>query len=215
MKKEEIKAVVFDIGGVLALSSYSPYLKKGHRSLGVHKFMAKKLKISLDQYFDSIDSTYTKSIEGKITKSKALTVISKNIGISKIKLEKLFTKAYKKKFSQNKKLYKLAFKLKKQGYKIAILSDQWHVSKEALVIKKYIKRFNVVVISCDVGMRKPNTKIYKFLLAKLKLPAKKCIFIDNQKWNLTPAKKLGIKTILFKNNKQLISDLRKFGVEVK
>jgi FMN phosphatase YigB (HAD superfamily) len=35
------------------------------------------------------------------------------------------------------------------------------------------------------------------------------LFIDNREWNLKPARKLGMKTILFKNNKQTIKDLKK------
>ena len=72
-----------------------------------------------------------------------------------------------------------------------------------------MKKFDEVVVSCDVGIRKPNPKIYKMILKKLKLKGKSCIFIDNQKWNLIPAKKLGMKTILFKDNKQADEKLKK------
>jgi len=83
------------------------------------------------------------------------------------KLEKIILKAYKKNFKQNKQLFKKAFELKKQGYKIAVLSDQWYLSKEALMPDKLYKKFDEVVVSCDVGVRKPNPKIYKLILKKL------------------------------------------------
>jgi len=70
-----------------------------------------------------------------------------------------------------------------------------------------------LILSCDVEIRKPNLKIYKLLLSKLKIPAKNCLFIDNQKWNIEPAKKLGFQTILFKNNKQLFEQLSKLGIK--
>tara|TARA_Y100000034_G_scaffold20729_2_gene23771 strand:- start:5065 stop:5727 length:663 start_codon:yes stop_codon:yes gene_type:complete len=210
--KDRIKAIIFDVGGVLVLGKYALHPKREHRELGVHEHIVKKLGISLDQYFDSLDTAYAKSIEGKISKQKALKTISKNLEISKRKLERVFIKAYKENFKQNKELYNLAFKLKKQGYKIAILSDQWYLSKEALISKKYTKKFNVVVVSCDVGIRKPNSKIYKLVLRKLKFPAKNTVFIDNQEWNLNPAKKIGMNAILFKNNKQLFKELKKLGV---
>jgi epoxide hydrolase-like predicted phosphatase len=201
--KKGVRAIIFDVGGVLAIGRYSLFKKRGHRMLGVHEFITKKLKISLDQWFDSIDTSYANSIEGGHSKKQVLKIFSKNLKSSPEKIEKLFIKAYKKNFKQNKQLFKQAFKLQKKGYKIAILSDQWPVSKEALMPEKIYKKFNEVVVSCEAGMRKPNLKIYKMVLKKLKIKPFQAIFIDNQKWNLQPAKKIRMKTILFKNNKQL------------
>ena len=209
MKRGEIKAIIFDVGGVLVLGvklKRSKYDGMLHHTK-IHEYISKKLKISLDQWFDAIDTTYAKTIEGKISRAKALKIIAKNTKVSVKKLEKIVLKAYRKNFKQNKQLFKKAFELKKQGYKIAVLSDQWYLSKEALMPSKLYKRFDEVVVSCDVGVRKPNPKIYKLILKKLKLPAKQTLFIDNQEWNNNPAKKLGMKTILYKNNKQLFNEL--------
>ncbi len=172
-KKPQIKAIIFDVGGVLFLPKNPTIIKKrGHCTLGVHQQISNKLKISLDQWFDLIDSIYADSIEGRATEKKALSVISRNIKTNPGKLKKIILRAYLNNFTQNKKLYSLAFKLKKLGYKIAILSDQWPVSQEALMPKKLYKNFDQVIVSCNVGMRKPNPKIYRLLLKKLKLPAK-------------------------------------------
>ena len=215
MKRGEIKAIIFDVGGVLVLGAKlkrSKYDGMLHHTT-IHEYIAKKLKVSLDQWFDAIDTTYAKTIEGKISRSKALKIISRNVKISVKKLEKIALKAYKKNFNQNKALFKQAFKLKKQGYKIAVLSDQWYLSKEALMPPKLYKKFDEVVVSCDVSVRKPNLKIYKLILKRLKLPAKQTLFVDNQEWNIKPAKKLGVKTILFKNNEQLFRELGKRGIK--
>jgi len=195
------------VGGVLALSK-SPHIYKrgGFRDIGVHEYISRKLKISVDQWFDAIDTIYALAIEGKISESKLMNTIAKNTKTTTQKLKKIVIKAYRKNFKQNKQLFKQAFKLKKLGYKIAILSDQWHLSKESLMVNKRYKKFNLSVVSCDVGMRKPNPKIYKLTINKLKYKPVECIFIDNQKWNTEPAKKLGIKPILFKDNKQLFKN---------
>ncbi len=203
--KRGIKAIIFDVGGVLALGASILVNNKERNS--VHLEIARELKISLDQWFDAIDTTYAKSIEGKIPQEKVLEIISKNVKTSKKKLKSIILKTYQENFKQNKKLFKKAVELKNKGYKIAVLSDQWYLSEEALMPKKLYKEFDEVVVSCDVGMRKPNPKIYKLILKKLKLPAKQTLFIDNQEWNIKPAKKLGIKTILYKNNQQLFKDL--------
>jgi len=211
---KKIKAIIFDVGGVLALSMNPVKIRNTFHTIGVHEFVANKLKISVDQYFDSIEAIYSKSMQGSISKRKVLSSLTKNLNMDSKKIEKLYFKAYKKNFNQNKILYKKAFELKKQGYKIAILSDQWHLSKEPVMLKKYSKKFDEAIASCDVGMRKPNSKIYKLVLNKLKIKPFEAIFIDNQEWNIKPAKKLGLKTILFKDNQQCFKELKKLGVDV-
>ena len=109
-------------------------------------------------------------------------------------------------------MHQIALKLKEEGYKIAILSDQWYLSKEAIIPKSFYRDFNPTIISCDVGMRKPNPKIYQYILKKLKLKPVQTIFIDNQEWNIKPAKNIGMNTILFKDSNQAIKELKKFGV---
>lgn len=219
MKKKgsKIKVVIFDIGGVLQLSKTLVRLIQdshligvpahcGHRNKSIHEYLANKLKIVLDQWFDVIDTAYAKSIEGKLTEKQVLKIISQNLKINKYKLKKWLVRAYKRNVFLNKDLLKQAIKLKKQGYKIAILSDQWHFSKRALMPKSLTKHFSPVIVSCEVGVRKPNQKIYSLTLEKLKVMPEECLFIDNQEWNIRPAKKLGMKTILFKDNKQLFKE---------
>ena len=206
IKKNRIKAVLFDVGGVLALGESSERKRGKFIPSGVHLNMAKKLNISIDQYLDSIDTAYVSAITGKLSKKEVIETLSKNFKIPSKKLKKLYLDSYKKNFKQNKELFKELFKLKKQGYKIAVLSDKWFLSKEALMPEKIYKNFDETIVSCDVGVRKPNQKIYQLAVKKLKVSPKEILFIDNQKWNILPAKKLGMNTILFKSNKQLFSD---------
>jgi len=212
MTESKIKAIIFDIGGVLQLGDYSKEPIRGHQILGVHNYIAKKLKIPLDHYFDSLDTAYAKSIEGTISEEQITKTIAKNLEISVKKLRQLFGQAYKLNFKLNKELISSAINLRKQGYKISVLSDQWYVSKNSLVISGIKKNFKPLIISCDVGLRKPNPKIYRLLIKKAKLKPNEILFIDNREWNMPPALKLGIRTILFKDNKQCIGELKKMGV---
>ncbi len=207
----KIKAVIFDLGGVL---QYGKKTKRGEvRTRGVHEMVAKNLRISIDQYFDSIDSIYTKAIIGGSTKDKTLELMSKNLKTTPKKLEKIYFKAYKKKFKENKKLYNFVLKLKKKSYKIAILSDIWPVAKDVLMPKKYFKNFDEVITSCDVKTRKPNKEIFQIALKKLNLQPKQTLFIDNQDWNVKGAEKQGMNAIKFENNKQLFNELKRYKIE--
>lgn len=215
-KKEDskMKAIIFDVGGVLQIGGKTRFHRKDMHTSGVHESLANKLKISLDQYFDAIDSYYARSIEGQIKPEMLLSVLSLNLNYPKEKLKKFYFNAYKKRYRKNKTLFQIAKQLKKDGYKIAILSDQWHLSKDALMPKKDFKIFDEIVVSCEVGLRKPNPKIYQMILDKLKIGPQEAIFIDNQPWNIFPAHKLGLNTILFCDNKQTKKQLREFGIKL-
>jgi epoxide hydrolase-like predicted phosphatase len=206
----EIKAIVFDIGGVLFFGDKK--VKHGHQNINVHEEISKKLKISLKKWFELIEKPYEKSITGQWSRKKVLREMSKSLNISEKKIEKLFLNAHKKYFKKNKGLYVFCKKLK-TDFPLGILSDQNYFSSQIILTKKNIKLFNLIVISCKVKTRKPSLKIYKIFKRKLdlyyKIKYSEILFIDNRKWNLKPAKKLGMKTILYKNNKQAIQQINK------
>ena len=208
--KKKTQAVIFDVGDVLALSKKSLKKFKGKTfHIGVHEDISKKLKISLDQYFDSIDSTYAKSMEGKISLKETLEFLSKNLKISKTKLKQIFFNTYKKHFKQNNQLFKKARLLKKRGYKLAILSDQWHLSKEVVMPKNLYDFFDVLVVSCDVGIRKPNPEIYLDSCRRLKLPADECIAVEDSPIGIESAKSAGIKCLALLTEYHIAKDLKK------
>lgn len=215
--KQKTKAIIFDVGSVLQLYK-SPVKVKGRYYSGVFEYIVDKLDIGLDAWFDAIDAAYVDSITGKISEKKAIGIIARNLDKKPDILAKLLIKAYKKLFVKNKELYKVAFELKKRGYIIGILSDQWYWSKRALMSPKNVKGFDPVVTSCDVGVRKPDVKIYKLLMTRLRKKKKslkpaEVLFIDNRDYNLKPARQIGMKVILFKNNKQLMKEMKKRGVK--
>jgi HAD superfamily hydrolase (TIGR01509 family) len=59
--------------------------------------------------------------------------------------------------------------------------------------------FDVIVISGEVGMVKPNQDIYLYTLEKLNVKPEEVFFIDDSQKNIEAANALGMKTILFKS----------------
>ncbi|GAA1899495.1 HAD-IA family hydrolase [Streptomyces sodiiphilus] len=56
--------------------------------------------------------------------------------------------------------------------------------------------FDEVVLSADHGVRKPDPEIFRLALARLGVPAERCLFIDDSEENLAAAHKLGITPLL-------------------
>ena len=92
----------------------------------------------------------------------------------------------------------VAQKLQKE-YHLALLSNdvsEW----SAYLRKKYDlnQYFEEIVISSDVGLRKPDKAIYELLLRRLQCRPEHSVFIDDRQKNLIPAMRAGMKTIQFK-----------------
>jgi putative hydrolase of the HAD superfamily len=69
------------------------------------------------------------------------------------------------------------------------------------------------VISCRVGLCKPEPAIYAHLLERYALAGPETVFIDDLEVNLAAAAAFGIQTIKFEDPAQCARALRALGVE--
>ena len=83
-------------------------------------------------------------------------------------------------------------KLKKQGYKVYMLSNTNEVSYEKF-IKDIEYLFDGLVLSYQIHLIKPYEAIYKYLLEKYNLKPEESLFIDDREVNMKTAHKFGIK----------------------
>lgn len=67
--------------------------------------------------------------------------------------------------------------------------------------------FDAELLSCEVGLKKPDLAIYQKAVQLAECMPEECILIDDKESNLTPARKLGMTTILAKSTEQIRADL--------
>lgn len=67
--------------------------------------------------------------------------------------------------------------------------------------------FDDEVLSCEVGLKKPDPAIYQKAIEVAQCRPEECIFIDDKESNLVPARALGIVTILATSTEQIKHDL--------
>ena len=127
-------------------------------------------------------------------------------------LEDLWVKDYEKLTSIDKGVEKTVILLKK-NYKLAMISNT--IEKHVKINRKLgrFKLFDVVIFSNEVGSTKGEKDIFLLAIEKLNVQSEECVFVDDIKKFLEIPKKLGMKTIHFKNSKQLVEDLRKLGLD--
>lgn len=90
----------------------------------------------------------------------------------------------------------------KDKYKLAIISNdssRWSkYLREKFDLNKY---FDVISISGDLKIQKPDERIFFLTIEKLGLNAEDCIYIDDREGNLDAAKKVGMNTVLLNSRK--------------
>jgi 2-haloacid dehalogenase len=103
--------------------------------------------------------------------------------------------------------------LKRNSHRLFGLSN-WPAEKFALVRPQYafFDLFEQIIISGEVGMAKPEPGIFSLTLERIKLPAMKCIFIDDSARNIAVAIEFGFNTIQFTSPIQLATELRERGL---
>ena len=92
----------------------------------------------------------------------------------------------------------LAFMKAVRGkYKLAVISNdcsRWsRYLREKFDLNQY---FDVVSISGDLKIKKPDERIFQLTIEKLAVKPEDCFYIDDRRKNLEAAKKLGMHTIL-------------------
>ena len=90
----------------------------------------------------------------------------------------------------------------KDKYKLAIISNdssRWSkYLREKFDLNKY---FDVISISGDLKIQKPDERIFFLTIEKLGLNAEDCIYIDDREGNLEAAKKVGMNPVLLNSRK--------------
>jgi epoxide hydrolase-like predicted phosphatase len=94
---------------------------------------------------------------------------------------------------------------RRAGLKTALLSNSWGMS--GYPRDRFEELFDVVVISGEVGLRKPDPAIYELALHRLGLPAARCVFVDDYPGHLDPANSLGMTTVLHLSPEQTLARL--------
>lgn len=86
----------------------------------------------------------------------------------------------------------------KKSCKLALISNdssEWSkYLREKYDLNKY---FDVITISGDVKMRKPNEQIFKLTIDQLNSHPSECTYIDDRRFNLEAAQAIGMDAILF------------------
>ena len=91
------------------------------------------------------------------------------------------------------------------GIKTGLVSNSWGVTRYPRPLLQEL--FDGVVISGEVGLRKPAPEMYTRGANAIGLEPRQCVFVDDLPFNLKPAAELGMATVHHVDAERTISEL--------
>ena len=96
----------------------------------------------------------------------------------------------------------------KPQVKVGLISNAWSGLRSYIEREKFDDVFDHMTISAEVGAMKPSARIFEFALEQLQVKAKEAVFVDDVLENIEACEKLGMKGIHFKDPESVLEQLK-------
>ncbi len=93
------------------------------------------------------------------------------------------------------------------GIRTALVSNSWGVHRYPHEL--FDELFDGIVISGELGIRKPSRRMYELGAERAGVLADRCVYVDDLPFNLTPAQKLGMTTVHHTSAETTIPELER------
>jgi putative hydrolase of the HAD superfamily len=192
-----IRAVIFDFGGVLVRTEDDRRRRAWEKRLGLARREADRI------VFDS--ETALLAATGQLDEAEHWRWVGERLGLSPDQ-----TAEFRRDFFAGDQLDEALVALIESlhpRYKTALLTNCWPRRRQELVAYGMDGLFDVNVLSCEVGVGKPDARIYSEALAQLQVAPEEAVFIDDHLPNVEAARALGMHAVHFRDTPSLRNEL--------
>jgi putative hydrolase of the HAD superfamily len=176
-----IKAIIFDCFGVLVGKGF----EYTYRMAGGDP--------QKDRSF--IEDTLNQANLGLITNSDFQESMARKLGITTA----AWSRSIKAAEQLNTDLLTYIAQLR-VNYKTAILSNANKQVLDKRIGKDWLQKdFDEIIVSAEVGMVKPDPRIYQLVINRLGVLPEQCLYIDDRPIFLVTARQLGMRVFLYEN----------------
>ena len=188
-----IKAVIFDMYETLITHYESP--------LYMGKQIALDMGIAEDKFREIWNATDEDRTLGKKTLEEVIAEILRvNHSYSEELFEKIVTKRKLSKIECfqhiHSEILPLFRTLKALNIKIGLITNCYFEERDVIRESILFPYFDVVCMSCELGMKKPDVKIFENCMKELEVLPEECIYVgDGGCFELETAKSLGMHSI--------------------
>ena len=93
-------------------------------------------------------------------------------------------------------------------YKIGLLSNAWSDMRQVLDKRFHVADlFDELIISAEVGLAKPDPRIYRLAVQRLNVQPSETVFIDDMLKNVEAARLEGLHAIQYLDFEQMLAEL--------
>jgi len=189
---KDVKAVIFDLGGVVISSPMQAFFDAEIR-LGLTPNFLNKVIVANGE-----KSAWARLERGELFMNEAFfTAFDKEMsdagapGLnSKALMQNMASSA-----TVNQCMITAIEKLKANGFKVAALTNNWRDPQTGGFAIPLKDNFDLLVESAVEGMQKPDPRIYQICCQRLGINPEQAIFLDDIGRNVKAARALGMQTI--------------------
>lgn len=191
----DIKGMIFDFGGVISLPQDSGYVERMLGLLGIEDRDAfHAVYMELRPAYDG----------GYMTAAAFWEAVTARFGCPPAPLSTLIDLDVRSWTQINRDTLDFAAALRDHGIITAVLSNM-NVDVLAYIEREFpwIRGFDHLVYSCDLGICKPQREIYEYCVSRMGLLPGECVFADDGPANVGAAGEYGIHAVLFEGQESL------------
>ena len=191
------RAVFFDLGGVIVRTEYE----------APRQHLAERLGMEYEDLtravFDS--ETAREASIGAITELDHWAAVVRRFGRPASDLEPLRSEFFA---GDTVDLTLVDFiRSLRPRYKTGLISNAWDGLRPYILGQKFDDAFDFMLISAEVGVVKPEARIFQLALENAGVSANEAIFVDDMPENIESARALGISGILFRDRETTITQI--------
>ena len=207
MTARRFDAVLFDFGGVLVTSPFRLIGSAGHAT-GVDPAVV--LDVMMGDYAADTDHPWHRLERGEISISEYSTAFLAALAERGIDLDLSALASFYGQLEVHDDVVDAVRELRAAGYRTALVTNNVREFGDAWRTKVPLEElFEVVVDSCEVGMRKPNPAIYRHALDALGgIEPGRAVFLDDAEGNVEGARRAGLAAILVDEPAIALAELR-------
>ena len=199
-----IRAVIFDFGSVLVQMGDETPRQALAEQLGV------PLKELYRLVFDS--ETASRAMVGELTIEQHWQAVEAALGVAPEALPAIRAQFWSAD-QVNTELVEYIRKLRPK-YKVGLLSNAWNDLRQGMQQRfGFDGLFDELVISAEVGLAKPDPRIFHLAVARLGVQPEQTSFVDDVLANVEAARLIGLQAIHYRHNSQLFQELERLNVQ--
>jgi putative hydrolase of the HAD superfamily len=198
-----IKALLFDFGDTIFVPDWKSLNDSMLEETGISVILSPIIK----------DIYSKKVVIGKLSMKDIFKKIIDNSNLS-VDVDFVVGRYYQNymKYSiLDKKMIDLIKKLKNK-MKIYGLTNTNEIHSQANKDRKLFSYFDNVFLSHKIGMKKPDKKLYNYVLRKINLSPQEVLFIDDKIENIESAREMNIHAIKYENYEKLLVEIKKLDL---